>query len=74
MCGTSNESCAQGHHFFSLHLGALSNLWGRYDPKTEKNANFLLVTMSFLVKETTEIPQLKAPTRTFISPFYTDEL
>ena len=36
MCDTSNESCAQGLYFFFLHLRTLSNLWGRYDPKTEK--------------------------------------
>ena len=37
MYDTSNESCAQGLYFFFLHLRASSNLWGRYDPKTEKN-------------------------------------
>ena len=33
MYDTSKESCAQGLHFFYLHLRALSNLWGCYDPK-----------------------------------------
>ena len=37
MYNTSKESCVQGLHFIFLHLRALSNLWGRYDPKPEKN-------------------------------------
>ena len=37
MYNTSKESCVQGLDFIFLHLRALSNIWGRYDPKTEKN-------------------------------------
>ena len=37
MYDTSKKSCRQGLHFFFLRLRALSNLWGRYDPKTEKS-------------------------------------
>ena len=33
---TSEKSCRKGLHFFFLRLRSLSNLWGRYDPKTEK--------------------------------------
>ena len=40
MYDTSNESCAQGLYFFFLRLRALSNLWGRYDDKTEKSRRF----------------------------------
>ena len=40
MYDTSNESCAQRHYFFLTYLRALSNLWGRYDPKTEKSRLF----------------------------------
>ena len=43
-----------------LHLRALSNLWGRYDPKTKKTLSFLLVTVSFLRIESSVIPPLKA--------------
>ena len=39
MYNTSKESCVQGLDFIFLHLRALSNLWGRYDPKTEKKAD-----------------------------------
>ena len=66
MYDTSKESCAQGLHFFFLHLRALRNLWGRYDPKTEK-ADFLLVTVSFLHRESSVIPPLKASMKGFIS-------
>ena len=38
MYNTSKESCVQGLDFIFLHLRALSNLWGRYDPKNEKKA------------------------------------
>ena len=48
---TSKESCVQGLDFIFLHLRALSNLWGRYDPKTEKKLTFLLVIVSFLLIE-----------------------
>ena len=37
MYNTSKESCVQGLDFIFLHLRALSNLWGRYGPKTEKS-------------------------------------
>ena len=40
MYNTSKESSVQGLHFIFLHLRALSNLWGRYDPKTEKTDVF----------------------------------
>ena len=73
MYNTSKESCVQGLHFIFLHLRALSNLWGRYDPKTEKNT-FLLVIASFLVIESSVIPALKAFMKGFISSPYTDEL
>ena len=42
MYNTSKESCVQGLDFIFLHLRALSNLWGRYDPKTEKSSRFCL--------------------------------
>ena len=42
MYDASKESCAQGLHFFFLHLRALSYLWGRYGPKTEKSFRFCL--------------------------------
>ena len=74
ICSTSMKSCAHGLYFVFLHLRALFNLWGRYDPKTEKNTDFLPVTVSFLLKETSEIPQLKALTSSSISPSYSDEL
>ena len=48
MHDTSKESCAQGLHFFFLHLRASSNLWGHYDPNTEKKTDFFLVMESFL--------------------------
>ena len=45
---------------FSYYLRAWSCLWGRYDPKTEKSSTFLLVTVSFLLIESSVIPALKA--------------
>ena len=59
---------------FFLHLRALSNLWGRYDPKTEKKLTFLLVIVSFLLIESSVIPVLKAFMKDFISSSCTDEL
>ena len=50
MYDTLKESCTQGLHFFFLYLKALSNLWGHYDPETEKT-DFLCVTVSFLHTE-----------------------
>ena len=60
MYNTSKESCVPGLDFIFLHLRALSNLWGRYDPKTEKKLTFLLVIVSFLLIESSVIPALKA--------------
>ena len=74
MYKTSKKSCVQGLDFFFLHLRALSYLWGRYDPKTEKKLTFLLVTVSFLLIESSVIPPLKASMKGFISSSYTDKL
>ena len=67
MCDTFKKSCAQGLHFFFLHLRALSNVWRRYDPKMEKRRRFFLVTESFLYIESCTIPLLKALIKGFIS-------
>ena len=40
MYNTSKKSYVQELDFIFLHLRALSNLWGRYDPKTEKTDIF----------------------------------
>ena len=53
------QSCAQGLHFFFLHLRALSYLWGRYDQKTKKSSRFCL-WLPFLHIESSVIPPLKA--------------
>ena len=45
---------------FFLHLRALSHLCGRYDSKTEKIADFVLVTVSFLHIGSSVKPLLKA--------------
>ena len=74
MYNTSKESCVQGLHFIFLHLRALSILWGRCGPKTEKKLTFLLVIVSFLLIESSVIPVLKAFMKGFISSCYTDEL
>ena len=34
------KAVLKGFISFFLHLRALSNLWGRYDPKTEKSRRF----------------------------------
>ena len=73
MYNTSKESCVQGLDFIFLHLRALSNLWGRYDPKTEK-ANVCALIVSFLLIESSVIPALKAFMKGLISSSYTDEL
>ena len=73
MYNTSKKSYVQGLHFIFLHLRALSNLWGRYDPKTEK-ITFLLVIVSFPLIESSVIPALKAFMKDFISSSHTDEL
>ena len=41
MYDTSNERCVQGLCFFSTPKN-FENLWGRYDPKTEKSRHFCL--------------------------------
>ena len=74
MYDTSVQSWAEGLHFFFLHLRVSSSLWGRYNPKTEKKLTFLLVTVSFLLIESSVIPALKAFMKGFISSTYTDEL
>ena len=74
MYNTSKESCVQGPDFILLHLSVVSNLWGRYDPKTEKKLTFLLVIVSFLLIESSVIRALKAFMKGFISSSYTDEL
>ena len=43
-----SKAVHKGFISFFLHLRALSYLWGRYDPKTEKKLSFLLVTVPFL--------------------------
>ena len=74
MYNTSKESCVQGLDFIFLHLRALSNLWGRYDPKTEKKLTFLLLIVSFLLIEWNVIPALRAFMKGLISSSYTDEV
>ena len=74
MYNASKESCVQGLDFIFLYLRALSNLWGRYDPKTEKKLTFLFVIVLFLLLESSIIPALKAFMKRFISSSYTDEL
>ena len=74
MCRTSMKSCAHGLYSVFLHLRALCNLWGRYNPNTVKNADFVLVTVPYLHIETSKIPQLKALGSGSFSSSYTDEL
>ena len=74
MYNTSKKSYVQGLDFIFLHLRALSNLWGRYDPKTEKKLTFLLVIVSFPLIESSVIPALKAFMKGFISSSHNDEL
>ena len=64
---TSIESSYQYFHFSFLHQQNLSNLRGRYDPQTEKNADFFLVTVPFLHIESSVIPLLKALIEIFLS-------
>ena len=66
MYDTSKASFAQELHFFFLHLRALSDLWGRYDPKLKKISCFL-VTESFLHIESCVMPLYKALNKGFIS-------
>ena len=61
-----SKAVDKGFIFFFLHLRALSYLWGRYDPKTEK-AHVLLVTVSFLHIESSVMPPLIALMKGFIS-------
>ena len=73
MYNTSKESCVQGFDFIFLHLRALSNLWGRYDPKTEKKLTFLLVIVSFLLVESSVycvISSRRIKCNTCIESFY----
>ena len=74
MCSTTVESSQQCLHFIFSQRQAFSNLRGRYYPKTEKNVDLFLVTVSFLHIESSVIPLLKAVTNGFISPCYMDEL
>ena len=64
---TSIESSYQYFHFSFLHQQNLSNLRGCYDPQTEKNADFFLVTVPFLHIESSVIPLLKALIEIFLS-------
>ena len=50
-----------------FHLRAVSNIWVRYDTKTEKSRRFVLATVSFLHIESSAIPPLKASMKGFIS-------
>ena len=50
-----------------LHLRTSSNLWGRYDPKTEKKQKFVFVTDLFLYIKSCVMPLLKALIKGFIS-------
>ena len=60
------KACIEG--FISvLHLRALSNLWGRYDPKTKKKQTFFLVTESFLHVESCVMSLQEGLTKGFIS-------
>ena len=74
MYNASKKSYVQGLDFIFLHLRALSNLWGRYDPKTEKKLTFLLVIVSVPLIESSVIPALKAFMKGFNSSSHTDEL
>ena len=74
MYNTSKKSYVQGLDFIFYHLRAVSNLWGRYDPKTEQKLTFLLVIVSFPLIEWSVIPAFKAFMKGFISSSHTDEL
>ena len=74
MCSTTIESSQQYLHFIFLQRQAFSNLRGCYYPKSEKNEDVFLVTVSFLHIESSVIPLLKAVTNGFISPCYADWL
>ena len=65
----SIERSHQYLHFSFLHQQALTNLRGRYDAKTEENADIFFVTVSFLHTESSVIPLLKALIEIF--PFIT---
>ena len=73
MYDTSNESCAQGLYFFFLHLRALSNLWGRYDPKTE-NADVFAHNLSISSHRIMCNASIESFIQVFISFSYTDKL
>ena len=59
-------------YFNFLHQQSVSNLRGRYDAKTEENADIILVIVSFLHTESSVIPLLKALIEIFLSFPYTD--
>ena len=64
---TSIENSYQYFHFSFLRQQNVSNLRGRYDPQTEKKANFFLVTVPFLHIKSSVIPLLKALIEIFLS-------
>ena len=61
MCATLMKSCDKGFDFVSLHLIALSNSWGRYDPKTERHIESDVMSL------------LKVLMKGFMSSSYTKE-
>ena len=71
-CNISIERPHQYLHFRFLHEPALSNVRGRYDARTEENADIFLVTVSFLHTESSVIPLLKALIEIFPSFPYAD--
>ena len=62
----------KGFIFFFLHLRAVSSVWGRYDPQTEK-AN-VFASESFLHVDSSVMPLLKVLIMGFISHNYNSEL
>ena len=73
-CNMSIERSHQYLHFSFLHQQALNYLRGRYDAKTEENADIFLATVSFLHTESSVIglPLLTALIETFLCFHYTD--
>ena len=68
----SIERSHQYLHFNFSHQQAVNDLRGRYDAKTEENADIFLVTVSFLHTESSVIPLLKALIKIFHSFPYTN--
>ena len=68
-----SKAVHKGFISFFLYLRASSNLWGRYDPKTEKTDVFAC-NWGFLYIESCIMLWLKAPFQTFISFSYTDKV